>query len=550
MAGGLMQLVAYGAQDVYLTGNPQITFFKVVYRRHTNFAMETIEETMSGNIDFGRKSTITIIRNGDLCTNLYLKVILPALAATDNTPSIAWTRRVGHAMINSITISIGGSQIDKHYGTWMDVWYELTHTDDQHRGYNEMVGDTDALCALNTGTIPQTTLYIPLQFWFCRHTGLALPLIALQYHEVRLDFEFNPFSKLVCYTGATPAVQSMEDATLLVNYIFLDSEERKRFAQAGHEYLIEQLQFTGAEQVPQTSGNTTTGKYKLGFNHPTKELVWAVQGGNYTSGNKFLAYTHEEDWSTALDVAAQNLANGIFSLAQSGSAGIVDGTHTYANGGTVNVTVLLGEDFKLSQSNGCYISNSTSYSLCASGDLYNSSYNLASKITDVTIVLAAGGLTNNVNKIQSIQVNSHNLTVRDISIPISNWASDTRIVPNAVTDVTVYQYSNYGLLIDGTVNPVSTALIQLNGQDRFDVQDGTYFNHVQPWQHHTHTPCDGVNVYSFAIHPEQHQPSGSANLSRIDTTQLNITFTDSTFVTGLPGLQYFNDIIVCVWFQL
>ena len=189
MTGGLMQLVAYGAQDVYLTGNPQITYFKVVYRRHTNFSMEVIEHTLDGTPDFGRKSTVDILRNGDLCTKILLKIRLNAvrLALNNNSSrlSVAWVRRLGHALLKSVEVEIGGSQIDKQYGVWLDIWYELTHTTMQERGYKNMIGDVEELTKLTavpseteSEILPEYTLYVPLQFWFNRNTGLALPLIA------------------------------------------------------------------------------------------------------------------------------------------------------------------------------------------------------------------------------------------------------------------------------------------------------------------------------------------------------------------------------------
>ena len=189
MGGGLMQLVAYGAQDVYLTGNPQITFFKVVYRRHTNFSTEVVELVFDGAVDFGRRSSVTILRNGDLATRCTLKVTLNAvslaLPSTSSRLNVAWVRRLGHALINNVDVEIGGSRIDRHYGVWMDIWYELTHSQEQERGYNAMVGDVEELTkpvavtsTSESDVLPEYTLYVPLQFWFNRNTGLALPLIA------------------------------------------------------------------------------------------------------------------------------------------------------------------------------------------------------------------------------------------------------------------------------------------------------------------------------------------------------------------------------------
>ena len=224
MGGGLMQLVACSAQDIYLTGNPQITFFKVVYRRHTNFSMESIEQTFNGTADFGKKVSCTISRNGDLVSRVYLEAKLPAIAAASGKKA-CWTNYVGHALIKSVEVEIGGQRIDKHCGEWMHVWNELTQTSGHKNGYAEMVGNTHALTDYtNITTDPSPTLYIPLQFWFCRNPGLALPLIALQYHEVKVNIEFNSWDNCIRREttasndkGGTPA--QLVAASLYVDYI-------------------------------------------------------------------------------------------------------------------------------------------------------------------------------------------------------------------------------------------------------------------------------------------------------------------------------------------
>lgn len=178
MSGGLIQLVAYGAQDVYLTGNPQITFFKVVYRRHTNFAVEAIEQTFNSSPDFGKKAQCQIARNGDLMTKVYLEVTLSSFDVTA-TPgaALAWAPRVGYNMINSVELEIGGTTIDKHYADWMNIWYELSHEVGQERGFGKMVGNDPAYTTL-AASMNAVQLFVPLQFFHCRHDGLALPLIA------------------------------------------------------------------------------------------------------------------------------------------------------------------------------------------------------------------------------------------------------------------------------------------------------------------------------------------------------------------------------------
>ena len=314
MGGGLMQLVAYGAQDVYLTGNPQITFWKVSYRRHTNFAMESIEQTFNGQADFGRRVTCTISRNGDLAYRTYLQVTLPEInqqmANTSSSDGVyaRWLDFPGEQLISQVEVEIGGQRIDRQYGDWMHIWNQLTLTSEQQRGYYKMVGNTtqltyitdpsfndvDGPCESNAprqvcaprNALPETTLYVPFQFWYCRNPGLALPLIALQYHEVKINLDIRPIDECLwavrtlnsttCSSGSAKVTtaynQSLVAASLYVDYVFLDTDERRRMAQNPHEYLIEQLQFTGDESV-----GSSSNKIKLNFNHPVKELIWVVQ---------------------------------------------------------------------------------------------------------------------------------------------------------------------------------------------------------------------------------------------------------------------------------
>jgi len=545
MGGGLMQLVAYGAQDVYLTGNPQITFFKVVYRRHTNFSMECIEQPLDSS-RFGGRHTVQVLRNGDLAGRMYLKTTLPGLTATNG--QVCWIRRVGHALIDNIECTVGGSQVDKHWGTWYDVWYELTHTNEQERGYGKMIGDTAENTTL-AASVAQSQLYVPLQFWFNRNTGLALPLIALQYHEVRFNIQFAQLADLVCKTSAASYTGAdLNDTSILVDYIYLDQEERRRMAQVGHEYLIEQLQFNGAESV--TGVNQ---RVKLDFNHPCKELIWAVRTNAMADGNEYLAHFQTSREQVIAD-AANHVAAGMVSTSTGTNWSAVDlsgvstqtaGIVTVQNNNTVFHFVVQNDSSANGPSNILYVNGSTALSaVCTKVVEVNA---------DVTINAAGDAVVSNVTAV------NHSLTIDDVSAPVSNLGIDNRDTTATAADVVVNQPFNYGSRLDGTGVVVDSAKLQLNGHDRFDEQKGDYFNYVQPHQHHTRTPADGIFVYSFGLNPEQHQPSGTANLSRIDTTMLNLKFTDAVkggdgsllwifafsynvfrIMSGMGGLAYAN----------
>ncbi len=423
MGGGLLQLVAYGAQDVYLTGNPQITFFKVAYRRHTNFALEAIEQTFNGNPTFGSRVTCQISRNGDLINRMYLQVKVPDL----KDASSYYFNYFGLRLINYVEIEIGGQKIDKHYSHWLYVWNELSLPIGKRDGYRLMVGGDRYNRSILLKSTESYSLFVPLEFWFCRNVGLALPLIALQYHEVKINIELETATAMVDtgfnmsdrsatdanvkFTGGGAQSVSLTAASLWVDYIFLDTDERRRFAQLSHEYLIEQLQFTGADTV---SGNTTNAmkSIRMNFNHPCKELIWVIKPDVAATGLIAAPY-----WNNFTDRNADN-------------------------------QYILGR------------------------------------------------------------------------------------------------------------NPVTKAKIQLNGNDRFAERNGSYFSLVQPYQHHEHTPNvfnNGINTYSFAIKPEEHQPSGTLNMSRIDTAVLSlassvngtiyiytVNYNVLRILSGMGGLAYSN----------
>lgn len=525
-----MQLVAYGAQDFYLTGNPQITFFKVVYRRHTNFATESIEQTFNGSATFSGKAVCNIQRSGDLITKMYLRTVLSGPSVTgERTGKWAWVSRVGHALINDIVLEIGGTQIDKHYSDWLNIWQELARNFAQDRGYNIMIGNTPEQTTL-ASSHKNVTLWIPVQFACCRNDGLALPVIALQYHDIKVTFDFNPVSQLINRTSNF-TIQSgdfqMNSTSLFVDYVYLDNEERKRFAQASHEYLFEQLQFSGAE-----SFTNTNNKVRLNLNHPCKELVWVTKANRYNSGNPYLFY----DPSSPDHGLAEATKRFILRLANY--------TITPASGGTPASAVLAAPtNGYISMADNVPPELAAIFTACRAIAL-----NVNSTAVDNVIIL--GDL---------IPLNIFSTTTTKLFANLTLEA-DTNVVTvegGKNLDVCVYQHDNYGIHLNGSSNPTQQALLQLNSHDRLSQREGQYYNYVQPWQCHTNTPTDGVNVISFALNPEEHQPSGTCNFSRIDNATLQLTI-DSTIATdssvsvfatnynvlrvmsGMGGLAYSN----------
>lgn len=353
MTGGLLQLVAYGAQDIYLTGNPLITYFKTVYRRHTNFAMQSMEQSFNTSAGFGKEVTSIISRDGDLMSGAYIKATLPDLVNDTNDSNdyyVRWTDDIGHYLIQWVELKISGQTIDRQYGEWLEIWSQLTLSLGQIQGYREMIGqDPRGPLNLNSGlqrdravneTIPGKIIIVPLQFWFCRNVGLSLPLIALQHSEVSITIKFQTSNKLVASfdvngnSGASAHVplsniKELSNVSLWIDYILLDTEERRRFAQIAHEYLIEQVQYNGENYYTGDSNNDRSVTIDLNFEHPVKELIWVCQ---YTSAVR----RGHVQWSNYTDRSAinyRNINNQILDLSNLGTISIdadTTGNNLYA----------------------------------------------------------------------------------------------------------------------------------------------------------------------------------------------------------------------------
>ncbi len=398
--GGLLQLVAQGKQDVFLTGNPQITWFKMVYRRYTNFSIEQQIINFDNQADFGRRISCLIPRKGDLLGALWLEVQLPAIYNSVTGDPLSYTNAVGHALIQEVSIEIGDQEIDRQTGEWMELWSNFTITEDKRQGWNNMIGKTTGT---SQGNAPSTSvnlygplsLYIPLRFWFCKSPGLYLPLLALQYHPIRINITLRPLQQMFVVDNPTTAIPcdttarqaSITSFNMYGDFVHLDQEERRRFVAKAHEYLIEQVQYTnnlsidsGASSVP----------LNMEFNHPIRELYWVIQRDAAVNAHQWFNYTN----------------------------------------------------------------------------------------------LSIGESTSGVGN--SLQ------------------------------------------------NLITTALIKLDGYDRFDKRGADYFRLVQPYQYHTVIPIDDfIYTYSFCFRPEDSQPSGSMNASRIDSLQLLLQM--NTTVTPARG---------------
>ena len=299
MGGGLLQLLAVGVQDIYIIGNPQITFFKTIFKKHTNFSLESVSQTIDGRTNFGQQIEVTISRKGDLLKDIILEVLLPVLPT-----EYYWTNGIGNVLVKQVDLEIGGQLVDRHYSEWLDIWSQLTVNASKIGAYDAMVGNYSSISGMEANAVNQLRLYVPMYFWFNRDYAMVLPLIALQYHTIVLKITLRDFNS--CYRNNTIAttldssLYQIQQFRIWADYVYLDMEERRKFAQSSHEYLIEQLQFAGDEFIPKT-GNSISKK--LVFNHPVKELYWVhvrndFEQTNILTGNQQLDYSLSTDIET------------------------------------------------------------------------------------------------------------------------------------------------------------------------------------------------------------------------------------------------------------
>lgn len=526
MGGGLMQLVATGAQDVYLTGNPQITFFKIIYRRHTNFSMEVIQQTVSGiptlNSTSNETGDVIIARNGDLLGKVYVR------CDQDSTNGIS-----GDNLIKEVTLEIGGQEIDKHNKEWLQVWAELSTPESKAAGYKYMTGGQSNPLVTAGGT-NQQSIIVPLQFYFCRNMGLALPLIALQYSEIKFKFTWGTGDNASRDgSGATPTCE------VWAQYIYLDTEERRRFAQVSHEYLIEQLQF-------QEEGKDALQKITLNFNHPVKELIWTtapeeivaqkmkltINGHDrFTEQKKeYFQLTQPMEYHTS--VPGFNIKET--ERPQLLTTPIVVASGTAASVATIGTTDNTFEVIASSTSNLKLYSASASDIDIKVGDTLNISY---------PVVAHAAGTTANttaVNGGADPVINSASEALISINVVVKK-------IFNAPADNSVAIYTVGFAAGMGTAN---TPLASVAGAGTI-----TVIARCQDPQSRCSQLAREINVYSFALKPEEQQPSGTCNFSRIDTASLRfdtstgnkgniniyaVNYNILRIMSGMGGLAYSN----------
>ena len=522
-----MQLVAYGAQDIYLTGNPQITFFKVVYRRHTNFSMESIQQTINGaSTTAGGSGNVTISRNGDLVSSVYI---------TSATAGI----QQGSHMVSEVELEIGGQRIDKHYEEWNDIWNELSIPASKSLGFKTMICDKGTSGGSNQHA-GVGLVQIPLNFWFCRNPGLALPLIALQYHEVKLKITW----------GTAANVGTTATCKVWADYIYLDTDERRRFAQVSHEYLIEQVQ--------KQSASATTSQ-KLNFNHPVKELIWTSATTNAYGTAKLKLNGHdrfadqEEEYFQLRQPFQYHTAipnQNLPTVAQHGPS-----AHEFVN-------IFSGTNLDQSAA---WESMDFANSAVTSGDVIVSQGGIGGDLAGQTAAVTAAEAETKHTIIYSFLTSDLGVTPvigDEVEITVDGTESISGKDGTSQTVNCFIKGVHTGALTGGLTDANNTH-IQLSEQ----LAESTVGAEIDAASHfaitdfkikfsggaRTSKMIKKINVYSFALKPEEHQPSGTCNFSRIDNAKLDtnsaLTAADNIYavnynvlriMSGMGGLAYSN----------
>jgi hypothetical protein len=521
MGGGLMQLVAYGSQDIYLTGNPQITFFKIVYRRHTNFSMECIQQTINGVSTLSDTLTtngdIIVSRNGDLLSQIYVR------CDQDTTSGIS-----GDYLVEEVEIEIGGQRIDKQFREWNQIWTELSTPESKSDGFKYLTGGfsnnlSSGGLALTGGTSQQSIMY-PLQFWFCRNIGLALPLIALQYHEVKIKFTWGSGAAAdgLSRSGGAAVTPTVE---VWADYVYLDTDERRRFAQVSHEYLIEQLQL-------QSEGSSRT-TYKINFDHPTKELIWTVPPSSTEAstiitqqmklemnGHDRFAFQDREYFQIKQPYIYHTSIPG-YNIKEKEQLEVIQPIIiAYRDAGTATGTAVTTLHNTVSATSGTktiftlligtnFIPAVTSSNFPKVGDL------LRFEIKDADEAAAT--------------------RQRNITAQVSSVASQT-------------SGWNIGLVVEDDQDAIATAFIVTTTAD--DLISISIIARTQNPKSRCSQLARDIFVYSFALNPEDHQPSGTCNFSKIESAKIllssagtisniyAVNYNVLRIMSGMGGLAY------------
>ncbi len=458
MGLGLLLLVSVGKENIYLSSQPEITFFKMAYKRHTNFSIETIAQYFKSTPDFGRRVTVNLSKNADLLGQIHLYVELPDIIKENHSvletgvKKFAWTKKIGLALINYVDLEIGGVLVDRQYGDYLNIWYELVHNLGIKKGFNKMIGNVDIVTDFTNGK-SSTKLYIPLNFWFCQDSGLALPIIAMIHNDIKIHVQFNDFNK--CYLQTpTNYIKTAEPFTL-----FKKDELIRQ--QVGSKIAIGRFVYFDS-----VNGNLYYNKIKDDFLIPiTENDVNYVITGDESKFQQNIStdgiVVVDEDYfrlNTPSIQAAYLLVNYIY-LDNEERFVFLNNVHEYL------VPVIQN------------IQEQTFYS---TNILYKLPY-----VNPVKILFWRAQLVSNYN-----------------SNDIFNYTLDP--------------------LVSETNKIIENEYLVINSVNRMELSKPEYYTNIQVYQNKFSSPQDGIHMFSFCINPLDYQPSGSLNFSKIDDAYVQI----------------------------
>ena len=484
---GLLELVAHGIQDIFLIGNPQITFFKTIYKRHTNFSMEAYQLSYDATPQWGQKTTFNISRYADLMYTMIFEADLPLLVAkttgdlsNGNTLSdfdkgrgnISWVNNTGHALVTYYDLTIGKNLIDRQYSEWMEIWTQLSQSESKKRGLDLMLNRNDTLIT-NAGPI---TTYIPLQFWFCRNIGLALPLVALQYHDVQLEVNFREFSQM---------------------YTFGDNNYYSATS----------------------NGSNILSVYKLYSTTPELDNSFKAKIVVFSNGAQYF-------------INPTATIGGIGQTGQIGSPYLLQMVTTIPIGYTI-ATIYI-------KPNGII---DTSYNTNIVETRLYVDYIYLDTIEQKEFASAKHRYLIEQLQFSGAETIGANITTERFRLRFNLPIKELFWVNQLNSIYLTNDLFNYSNTVDPVVpqnNIISSAQIYINGIERFSIRNGNYFRLIQPYQKHTRSPNGFIYIYSFSVKPEEHQPSGCSNFSKIDTKELFLNIAPNTGAQQLRvyGLNY------------
>ena len=561
-SGVLLQLAAYGTQDLILMGNPQISHFRSVYKRHTNFTMQDILQTFEGIPKLGTLNPIKINKTGDMISDMYLDLTVQLTIPAENSQYVSLPPNLGYSLIEYVEFKIGGLTIDKHYFDWFNIYHELVNDNSHDTSYDNLINGKNHHTLVHGVDKEQTStiqLYIPLYFWFCRYKNCALPIVALQYQDIILNIKFKESKYLVNHayttTPFTPKLEIVETdlCGVLCKYIFLDREERKYFASNEAEYLIEQVQSNLNNTVTGSNSKTTTD---LTFNHPVKSLFWVIKQDHHMNkgqSNNYLGLVNDNSYEVDIIQLKQHILqywahftggpNKIYHpIIVNNVINWIDTQETYVPIPTTTTTTF--------NSNLILDNNLTKLSeiITIFSSEIHSNIKLLSHNNMPTNSIHDNLIINNNWSYKSLLILSKMLSLTKTEIKTTTGTNNlySELTPitsstnaNIFTKQVMMDHSIYGVSPNVNHNPSSKARITMNGLTRTENHRGDYYNYLQPLNHNCKAPKCGINMYSFSLKPFEFQPSGSCNFSRLDRIVLEVTH-DTSLRNGILNIFALN----------